>query len=100
MRDIEHKFGVRAALLGVAALLTAEMSFVGVAYAQSCQDLWVERNSYFKDAGYCFNTSRGISYFGNAGCFYDNEADVPLSRWQRNRVAVIKRIENRQGCNY
>ena len=39
-----------------------------VASAQSCLDLWVERNSYYKDAGYCFKTSRAISYFGNAGC--------------------------------
>jgi hypothetical protein len=28
--------------------------------------LWVERNSYYKEAGYCFKTTRAISYFGVA----------------------------------
>ncbi len=100
MNNFCGKFGFRSALLGLAVLLAAEGSLVGVAEAQSCQDLWVERNSYFKDAGYCFNTSRGISYFGNAGCSYDNEGDVPLSRSERARVSEIKRIESRNGCNY
>jgi hypothetical protein len=65
---------------------------------QSCQDLWVERNSYYKEAGFCFKTARAISYFGNAGCRYD-EARVPLSRSARARIAEITRLEQRFGCN-
>ena len=59
-----------------AALLAATANR---ASAQNCFDLWVERNTYYKLAGYCFKTARAISYFGNAGCMYDNERDVPLS---------------------
>lgn len=66
---------------------------------QSCHDLWVERNSYYKQAGYCFKTSKAISYFGNGGCIYDIEASVPLPRDIRARIAEITRIERRSGCN-
>ncbi|ABD05421.1 hypothetical protein RPB_0710 [Rhodopseudomonas palustris HaA2] len=66
---------------------------------QSCQALWVERNSYFKDAGYCFKTRRAIGYFGNRGCSYDDEGDVPLSANVRARIAEIKALERRFGCD-
>lgn len=69
------------------------------ANAQSCQALWVERNSYYKDAGYCFKTQRAIGYFGNRGCSYDYEGDVPLSANVRERIAEIKAMERRFGCN-
>src|SRR5207249_301574 len=39
----------------------------------SCDDLWVARNTIYKNRGYCFKTQRAISYFGNAGCRYNNE---------------------------
>ena len=38
------------------------------AQAQSCGELWYERNSIYKAAGYCSRTQRAISAFGNAGC--------------------------------
>ena len=69
------------------------------ASAQSCQQLWVERNSYYKRAGYCFKTARAIAYFGNAGCRYDDEAAVPLAGWERRRVAEIRRMERIYGCD-
>jgi hypothetical protein len=72
---------------------------IALSYAQSCGDLWVERNSYYKEAGYCFKTARAISYFGNAGCLYDNENAVPLSRPVRNRIAQIVRAERAYGCS-
>ena len=70
------------------------------ALAQSgrCRELWVERNSIFKDRGYCFKTARAIRYFGNAGCSYDDEASVPLSSGQRARIAEIRRLERDFGC--
>ncbi len=77
------------------AALGANLS---LAQAQSCQSLWVERNSYYKEAGYCFRTARAIRYFGNAGCSYDREADVPLTRAQRARIGEIMRLERRLGC--
>ena len=75
------------------------IGLISAASAQSCQDLWVERNSYYKQAGYCFKTSRAISYFGNGGCIYDIEASVPLPRDIRARIAEITRMERRNGCN-
>ena len=63
-----------------------------------CEDLWVERNQIYKDNGYCFKTRRAINYFGNAGCQYDHEADVPLSDRQRKALTDIKRAERLRGC--
>jgi YARHG domain len=90
---------LRWTIITVAAVIGSLTALVPTAYAQSCQSLWVERNSYYKEAGYCFKTSRAISYFGNGGCRYDNERDLPLSRATRNRIAEIVRIERSLGCN-
>ena len=68
------------------------------AQAQSCGELWYERNSIYKAAGYCFRTPRAISAFGNAGCVYDSEYDVPLSPRQRRRVQSIRALERDLGC--
>ena len=75
-----------------------DSAFVLPAHAQSCGDLWYERNAIYKDAGYCFNTPRGIRTFGNAGCQYDNVNDVPLSANSRARIAEIVRMERGYGC--
>jgi hypothetical protein len=84
----------------VTALLAAATlgATVSVASAQSCADLWVERNTYYKQAGYCFKTRRAIEYFGNAGCGYYNERDVPLSAAVRARINQIVRTERAYGC--
>lgn len=86
-------------LIGALVVATVGIGAVSVASAQSCQDLWVERNSYYKDAGYCFKTRRAIAYFGNRGCMYDIEASVPLPRGIRARIAEIAWLERRNGCN-
>ena len=83
------------ALLLAAATLAAMTSR---ASAQDCEDLWIERNSYYKEAGYCFRTARAIRHFGNSGCRYDNMNDVPLSGSVRSRIAEIVRTERRLGC--
>lgn len=68
------------------------------AQAQSCDDFWYRRNSIYKDAGYCFETPRAIRAFGNAGCSYDSENDVPLSARQRAVIADITAAERDFGC--
>jgi hypothetical protein len=86
---------VTTLLLAAATLATT----MPPSYAQSrCESLWVERNSYYKEAGYCFKTARAISYFGNAGCRYDSESAVPLSSNVRNRMSQITREERALGC--
>jgi YARHG domain len=86
---------------GVSALLAAAtlVSTGSPSRAQTCESLWVERNSYYKAAGYCFQTPRAIRHFGNAGCRFDNEGAVPLSRATRDRIARIVRAERNLGCS-
>jgi YARHG domain-containing protein len=82
------------------ALATAVAGFAATsAQAQdACQRLWVARNSIYKAAGYCFKTPRAIGYFGNGGCQYDREGDLPLSRDDRARINEIQAQERAYGC--
>ncbi|ALK09195.1 YARHG domain-containing protein [Blastochloris viridis] len=68
------------------------------AQAGICGDLWVERNSIYKANGFCFKTARAISYFGNQGCMYSYESQVPLSRGERIRIEQIRSLERQYGC--
>ena len=88
---------LRSAMIMLLAAVALETT-VTLSYAQDCQALWVERNSYYKQAGYCFKTARAIAYFGNAGCLYDNENRVPLSAQVRARIDQIVRIERAYRC--
>jgi YARHG domain len=65
--------------------------------ALNCDQLWQQRNSMFKEAGYCFKTSRAIRVFGNAGCSY-SQHDVPLSERDRRLIIEIERVERFRGC--
>ena len=56
-------------------------------------------NSYYKEAGYRFKTSRAIAYFGNEDCIDVNEARVPMSRGSRARIAEIAWPARCNGCN-
>jgi len=85
-------------LAAVAAAITSLAMTTTPANAQSCQALWIERNSYYKRAGYCFRTQRAIAYFGNSGCSVTNQAAVPLSRGERNRIGQIRAMEQRLSC--
>ncbi len=66
--------------------------------SQSCGELWYQRNAIYKTYGYCFRTARGINAFGNAGCQYDDVAEVPLPARQHDEVAEIQQQESYQGC--
>ncbi len=81
----------------VACLLVLTMPGAARA-AFPCDELWAERNAVYKDAGYCFKTARAIRAFGNAGCTYDDVADVPLSSRDRAKVADIEAQERRNRC--
>ena len=63
-----------------------------------CQPLWEVRNWIYKENGYCFHTPKAIKAFGNAGCQYDNVADVPLNDAERHNVTMIKKAEAKKGC--
>ena len=83
--------GLASAGLGLA--MSATPAKAGV-----CEDLWVQRNSIYKAYGYCFKTAKAINYFGNAGCVYDNEASIPMSRADKQTVLTIKKREKVLGC--
>ncbi len=70
------------------------------AFAQggSCDALWLQRNEIFKNAGYCFKTPKGVAAFGNAGCKFDEIADLPLSDRERDAVVAISKTESLKGC--
>ena len=66
--------------------------------ALSCGELWLRRNTVFKDGGYCFRSPRAISKFGNAGCSFDDVDQVPLSNSDRILINQIKSLEQSKGC--
>ncbi|MCB1383660.1 MAG: YARHG domain-containing protein [Notoacmeibacter sp.] len=84
-------------ILSAAAILLAALVALlpAPAAAQSCYDLWYERNAIYARNGYCFQTSLGQRVFGNAGCYTSNPR---LARWEQQRVAEIQRLERRYGC--
>ena len=63
-----------------------------------CQPLWEVRNWIYKENGYCFHTPKAIKAFGNAGCKYDDAADVPLNAAERHNVSAVKKAEAKKGC--
>lgn len=100
MPDRTHEDAMSKTLLPALALtlVLPILSAATPAAAQSCEDLWYQRNEIYKSQGYCFRTQRGISAFGNAGCQYDNVEDVPLSATQRRIIADIQRAERTSRC--
>ncbi|MFC3691083.1 YARHG domain-containing protein [Chenggangzhangella methanolivorans] len=69
------------------------------AYADfPCDELEGERNAVYKDAGYCFKTTRAIRAFGNEGCQFKRLEDVPLSAGDRKKVAEIQEQERENKC--
>jgi hypothetical protein len=93
MKNATLSLLLTTSLLGAPAIVMAQEY-----QNYTCKDLWKERNSIFKAAGYCFKTNRAQRYFGNAGCLYDNDIDLPLSQRDRFSITEIKRIEQFKGC--
>ncbi len=63
-----------------------------------CDQLWTVRNGIFAARGYCFSTQRGIDEFGNEGCRFSDQNEVPLNDYERANVKLIQSIEKRRGC--
>jgi hypothetical protein len=84
--------------IGLAGAVIGLVVGLAPARADECFDLWVQRNSIYKAYGYCFKTPKAIDYFGNAGCQYDYEGDIPFSHADKARVLDIKKRERALGC--
>jgi hypothetical protein len=90
---------MRRISIHIAALGLLAIGAASAAKAQDvCGQLWVERNSIYKDYGYCFKTARAIGYFGNGGCVYQREGDIPMRRADRARINQIVAQERAYGC--
>ena len=63
-----------------------------------CEQLWTVRNGIYHARGYCFKTDRAKEAFGNEGCQYGNESEVPLNDYERANILLIRSIEKRRGC--
>ncbi len=64
----------------------------------SCPILWELRNSIYKENGYCFKTERAKSYFGNRGCWVNDQNSVKLNAIERYNVRQIVAVEAQKGC--
>jgi len=87
-----------SAIVGLMTIILVGPSFSQDVFSLSCAQLWYQRNSIFKAAGYCFHTPRAIRIFGNAGCGYDEEADVPLSERDRHAIDLLHQVERMKRC--
>ncbi|MEJ2123859.1 MAG: YARHG domain-containing protein [Alphaproteobacteria bacterium] len=65
----------------------------------SCQTLGEVRNSIYAENGYCFKSSRYRRMFGNENCEYETSEDVPLNRYERRNVDLIRRVERAKECD-
>lgn len=80
-------------------LIAAPQAAIAQGYeTYSCEELWLERNTIYKERGYCVKTQRAIRVFGNEGCQYDDPASVPLSQIERQIISEIQAWERRKRC--
>lgn len=85
---------MRKLAIHVLAAMSLGLS-VQTAFADSCYDLWYERNEIYDTNGFCFKSSLGKRVFDNSDCYTN---DPQLSRAEQRRVAQIQREERRLGC--
>jgi hypothetical protein len=93
MRGFVFSIPFSIALAGAATLLPAS-PFIAEAQAQSCGQLWYQRNAIYARAGYCFQTARARAAFGE-NCFPPYGR---LSPNQQARVNALQYQEDMRGC--
>jgi hypothetical protein len=65
------------------------------ALAESCYDLWYERNSIYDANGYCFKTELGQQTFDNSDCYTKHPKFSKQEQW---RIDELKSEEESRGC--
>ncbi len=91
---------------GLCALLAViggiwHLKSVRAANAAECDRLWIDRNSFYKSHGYCFQTQRAKDHFGNTGCTYNDQDYVyqqVFSNDERAHIQDIRNEEKARGC--
>lgn len=79
----------------LAAIAGAAILGSTAASAQSCYDLWYQRNAIYDSYGYCFKSALGQRTFDNSDCWTSNPRLSPVDQ---RRVEQIRRMERRRGC--
>jgi hypothetical protein len=82
-------------LLQIFTFALTTLVIASPAMAESCYDLWFERNAIYDANGFCFSTSLGKRTFDNSDCYTSNPK---LSGPERRRIAQIQKAERRMGC--
>ena len=91
---LEHDM-TRAMMIATAGLLSGLTGFAPAAYAESCYDLWYQRNAVYDDNGFCFSSELGKQTFDNSDCWTKNPNLMPS---EVDYVAKLKAEEKRRGC--
>lgn len=65
------------------------------AFADSCYDLWYERNAIYDDNGFCFKTDLGKRVFDNSDCY---TSAPEFTEAEQRRINKIRRQEKRLRC--
>jgi hypothetical protein len=102
----EHHLAVIGSMQMRVPLVVTVLALAGLtlvtqpAHAQTCQELWVERNAYYNAFGYCFATVRGTSYFGSEGCEERSQDRVraKFSHFISRRVDSLRRERTRRSA--
>lgn len=92
------RYLVLAALAAVGGAVSTQPVSAMPVDALSCHELWVARNQIYKDNGYCFKTKKARNYFGNGGCYVNDEGDVQMSWKERKLVMEYHHWEMVNGC--
>ncbi len=66
------------------------------AVADSCYDLWYERNLIYAENGYCFKTDLARRTFSDFSCRTDHPQ---FSSLEQRRIDEIKAEERERSCN-
>ena len=77
------------------ALATALIVISTAAQADSCYQLWYERNAIYDGHGFCFKSQLAKETFDNSDCHTSN---VQLSPAEQRIVDQIKADEARLNC--
>jgi YARHG domain len=83
-------------LLSAAMAAGLLVALPSMAFAESCYQLWYERNAIYDDYGYCFSTALGRQTFDNSDC-YTRYPD--LSYDDQQTVAYIQSQEKAKHCH-
>jgi hypothetical protein len=85
----------RAMIVTTIILSIALLIPLSKALADSCYDLWYERNLIYAQNGYCFKTSLAKRTFGNDAC-RTSKPEFALAEQRRINQIILE--ERRLGC--